>query len=104
MADINTVILTGRLVYTPELKKTQSGKSVLTAKLACQRTKEITDFISVIAWERQAEFLANYAKKGDKVSAEGKLQTRKDGERTVLEIVADEVQILQKAANNGGNG
>lgn len=101
---INRYIVTGRMVYTPELKKTQSGKSVLTAKLACQRTKEITDFIPFTCWEQKAEFLANYAKKGDMVGVEGRVQTRKDGERTALEIVADEVQILQKVANNGGNG
>ena len=96
---INRIFLTGRLVYTPELKKTSTGKSVLTAKLACQRTKDIADFIPFTVWEQKAEFLANYAKKGDMVAMEGKVQTRKDGERTVLEIVAEDVQLIRTASN-----
>lgn len=67
---INRVILTGRLVRDPELRKTRTGKSVTTFAVAVDRTRRKdqeaadTDFISCQAWNKTAEYICNYAKKG----------------------------------------
>lgn len=104
MADINKTIHTGRISTTLELKQTQSGLSVMSFNLAVDRprVKNITDFIPVVCWRQNAEYLAKYANKGTLISVIGTLQSRKytdknNIERTVYEIVADEVSILSKA-------
>lgn len=105
---MNRVELIGRLTKDPELKSTQSGKSVLSFTVAVDRriSKEAkekgaqsADFISCVAWDSSAEFLDKYGRKGDRVSVEGKIQTRNydgaDGKKVyVTEVLADNVQLL----------
>lgn len=66
---MNSVILMGRLVFEPELKKTSSGLSVLTLRLAVDRPytesgERKADFIDVVAWRGTADFISNYFHKG----------------------------------------
>ncbi len=68
---INRVILVGRLTRDPMLRKTQSGLSVATFTVACDRRfsggngqDRQTDFISCVAWRQSADFLGQYAHKG----------------------------------------
>jgi single-strand DNA-binding protein len=98
---MNSINLTGNSCNDFELKTTQSGKSVLTFNLAVKRpfTKDTTDFIPVVAWDKSAEYLSRYGRKGCKVAVNGKLTTRKyqdkDGHnRTAFEVVCDSVEIL----------
>ena len=72
---INRVILVGRLTRDPMLRKTQSGLSVATFTVACDRRfsggngqDRQTDFISCVAWRQSAEFLGQYAHKGTMIT------------------------------------
>ena len=57
---LNNICLMGRMVYEPELKTTPNGTSVITFKIAVNRTynREETDFINIVAWRNTAEFVA----------------------------------------------
>jgi single-strand DNA-binding protein len=106
---MNTINLTGNICNEIELKQTTTGKSVVTFNLAVKRpfTKDTTDFIPVVAWDKNAEYLNNYARKGSKIAVSGKLTTRKyqdksGSNRTVFEVVADNVEVLE--GWNGAQG
>jgi len=75
---LNNICLMGRMVYEPELKTTPNGTSVITFKIAVNRTynREETDFINIVAWRNTAEFVAKYMSKGSLIAVEGSLQTR----------------------------
>ena len=67
---INNVTLTGRLTRDPELRYTPNNKAVATATIAVDRSRKDengerqADFINLVFWNKQAETLANYVKKG----------------------------------------
>ena len=95
---LNNVHLCGRLTANPELKTTPSGVSVTTFTLAVDRdyssNGEKTDFINVVAWRGNAEFVAKYFTKGRMMIVSGSLQVRnytaKDGsKRNSTEVVAE---------------
>lgn len=102
--NLNKVILGGRLTSDPELKTTQSGIPVCSFSVAVNRRvstdgAQQTDFINVIAWRNQAEFLCRYFRKGSSLCVVGNIQTRsytdKDGiKRNVTEVVAEEVNFV----------
>lgn len=95
---MNTVNLIGRLVRENELRYTQSGKAVATNTLAIDDgwgDNKKTYFIPFTIWDKSAESLANYTKKGSKIAISGKITSRsyetKDGQkRTVIEVVANQ--------------
>lgn len=104
---INSVVLVGRLTKDIELRKTQSGLSVASFTVACDRRlsqeqknngEQSADFINCVAWRGSADFLGKYARKGDTVGVEGRLQTRsydRDGQRVyVTEVLANSVNLL----------
>ena len=104
---INSVVLVGRLTKDIELRKTQSGLSVASFTVACDRrlsqeqrnnNEQSADFINCVAWRGSADFLGKYARKGDTVGVEGKIQTRnydRDGQRVyVTEVLANSVNLL----------
>lgn len=105
---MNKVVLIGRLVRDPELKYTPgNGTAVATVTLAVNRRlpnkdgQREADFIPVVIWGKQAENTANYVAKGRLIGVSGRIQIRsydaKDGtKRYVTEVVADEVQFLDK--------
>ena len=103
---LNNVSLIGRLVSDPELKQTPNGVSVCSFTLAVRRPKtkeDIADFIPCAAWRASAEYLVRYGKKGALISASGMLTIRRykdqDGNnRTFSEVVADDVNILQRTS------
>ena len=97
---MNIISITGRLCESPELKQTNTGKSVVSTTLAVDRpyAKDVTDFIPVVIWNQSAEYLSKYASKGTKVAVTGKLTTRKyedknGNKRTAFEVSADIVEI-----------
>lgn len=102
---INKVILIGRLTASPELRYTTSNNAVTTFSIAVDRNfknedgNKEADFINIVAWNKKAELIHQYLKKGDRVGIGGRLQVRKyqneRGEnRYVTEVVADEVEFL----------
>ena len=74
---MNSVNLVGRLTKDIQIRSTMSGKSVAEFTLAVDRhTKDKqADFIPCVAWEKTAELLSNYTKKGDQLSITGSIQT-----------------------------
>lgn len=98
---MNTITLSGNICQEPELKQTTVGKSVVTVNLAVKRpfSRDTTDFIPIVIWDKNAEYVHNYAHKGSKLGVSGKLTTReyKDTQgnnRKVFEVVCDTVEIL----------
>jgi len=98
---INKVILSGRLGRDVELRQTTNGKEVATFSLAVTDNfnREVTHWINIVVWNKQAEHCANYLSKGSHVAIEGRLNTRsyenKEGRKvSVTEIVADRVEFL----------
>ena len=107
---INRVILTGRLTKDPDLRKTQTGKSVANFTVAVDRMKrkdqEVadTDFIGCQAWNKTAEYICNYAKKGTLIGVDGRIQTRNYDDSTgrkvyVTEVVCESVSLLSGYGN-----
>src|SRR5437588_54636 len=107
MPTLNQIMLIGRLGKDPEqLKVTGEGKAYIQFSLAVDQGKNQTMWLSVTAWEKQAEIVEKYARKGTPVFVQGKLQIRtyKDKqqvERTSVEINATNVQILEKKPKEG---
>lgn len=104
---MNHIVLIGRLTRDPELRYTPNGLAVANFDLAVDRPttnqqgERETDFIRIVAWQKQAELCANYLKKGRLVGVEGRLQIRsyetQDGQkRKVAEVVANFVQFLDR--------
>lgn len=102
---MNLVALTGRLVKDVEVKISANGTAVFGNTLAVQREYKNaegeyeSDFVNIVAFSNTAKFLADYSKKGDKISVAGRIQTRnydgQDGKKVyVTEVVADRVEIL----------
>ena len=99
---INNVILMGRLVADPELRTTNSGKSVANFTIAVDRSyskgNKETDFINICCWESTADFVSKYFSKGSMIALRGEIQTRnyedKNGnKRTAFEVLAKEVSF-----------
>lgn len=90
----------GRLTKDIEVRMTSSGKKVATFTLACRRTKDATDFISCVAWEKRAELLEAYTRKGSQIFVEGTVTARSyddpiiSGRKVfVTEILVDNVTL-----------
>jgi single-strand DNA-binding protein len=110
---LNRVVLIGRLTRDPESKYTQTGVPVASFGIAVDRPsrnaetgERETDFINITAWRKTAEFVTQYLTKGRLVAVEGRLQIRswtaQDGtKRTAAEVVADNVQGLDKPRDSG---
>ena len=103
---LNNVVLMGRLTADPELRHTPNDVAVTSFTLAVNRSyvkagaERVTDFIDVVAWRSNAEFVSKYFHKGQLVAVQGSLQTRsyqdKEGNRRkAFEIVADAVHFAE---------
>lgn len=114
---MNKVILLGRLAKDPELQYGQSGTAKCTFNLAVNRKytnqngEREADFISCIAWQKTAEFVAQYFTKGQQMALEGRLQVRTYEDNTgqrrwVTEVVVEQVEFAgsKQSGQNGQNG
>lgn len=111
---MNRVILVGRLTADPELKQTPNGISVCSFSIAVNRPYSSkngdrqADFINIVAWRAQAEFVSKYFAKGNQIGIDGSIQTRnytdKDGnKRTAFEVVADNISFIESKAASQQN-
>lgn len=109
---LNTAIIMGRLVADPELRTTSSGLSVTSFTVAIDRRfvkngeERQADYIDVVAWRQQADFVTRYFRKGSMIAIQGSIQTRtyddKNGnKRKAVEIVADQVSFCGSKAESG---
>jgi single-strand DNA-binding protein len=123
MADINHVVLVGRLTRDAELKYTPGGQAVCKFSVAVNRRRKNGDqwedeanYFDVVLWGRQGESLNQYLLKGKTVGVEGELRQdrwQQDGQnRSKVEIVAGNIQLLGggssgsvgSSGGNSGNG
>lgn len=100
---INRTVLVGRITHDPEVKKTNSGASVVNFALAVNRNfnKDQSDFINCTAWRNQADFIGNYIKKGALLGIDGRIETSSyedydTGKKiNTYTVVAESVQALE---------
>ncbi len=112
---INKVILVGNLGKDPEVRYTSSGTAVANITIATSeqwkdkqsgQTQERTEWHNVVFYNRLAEIVGEYLRKGSQVYVEGSLRTRKwqdksGNDRYTTEIIANEMQML---GGRGGSG
>ena len=109
---INRVVLVGRLVRDPELRRTTSGMSVASFTVAIDNwTKgpngeRTTSFIPCTVWGQSAENVSRFTRKGSLVGIEGRLNQRsyetKDNRKvSVVEVICDSVQFLERKPEEG---
>ena len=113
---LNHIVIMGRLVRDPELRRTGSGVAVTSFTLAVDRDfgknengEKETDFIDCVAWRQTGEFVSKYFAKGRMAVVSGRLQIRpwtdKEGnKRRSAEVVADNVYFGDSnRREDGGN-
>lgn len=107
---INQVILLGRICNDIELKQTQNNKSYTRFSLAVNRKgkDKSTDFISCLAWEKTAEFLQKYMKKGSQICISGRLQTGKYEDKDAkmvytTDVIVEEVDFAESKKDDSAN-
>ena len=109
---LNQIIVSGKIARDFELRRTQSGKAVLSFDLPVQRDfkdqngEKQTDWIPVVVWGNNAEFLVKYGENGRSIIVTGRLQSRKyndksGSQRTAWEIQADNVYFADSKFNGG---
>jgi single-strand DNA-binding protein len=115
MADINHVVLVGRLTRDAELKYTSGGQAVCKFSVAVNRRRKSGDqwvdeanFFDVVLWGRQGEALNQYLTKGKMIGVDGELRQdrwEQEGQnRSKVEIVAANIQLIGSGAGGSGGG
>jgi len=113
---VNKVILIGNLGQDPEIKSTAAGASIANFSVATSESwkdkntgqqVEKTEWHRVVAFNRLAEIIGQYVKKGSKIYIEGSLRTRKWQDKEgkdhyTTEVVANEMQMLDGRGAGGG--
>jgi single-strand DNA-binding protein len=114
MADLNHVVLIGRLTRDAELKYTANGQAVCKFSIAVNRRRKSGDqwveeanYFDIVVWGRQGEALNQYLVKGKMVGIDGELRQdrwEQEGQnRSRVEIMANNIQLLG-GGNPGGSG
>jgi single-strand DNA-binding protein len=103
VANLNRIILVGRLAANPESRATMDGLAMAKFKLAVERPMGGSDFIDVVAWGRAAEACKGQMKKGALILVEGRVQIRSFDDqlgqrRWATEVIAKAVQMLERAS------
>jgi len=105
---LNRVDIIGNVTRDPEMRTTPSGQHVLTLGIATNdrwkdkntgEQRERTEFHNIVIWADLAQETQQSIRKGNKVFATGRMQTRSfetqgGSKRYVTEIVADQVSLL----------
>lgn len=109
MSGINKATIIGRLGKDPEVRHLEAGSTVASFSVAVSEkfknkageVVENTEWLNIVAWNKRAEVVEKYVKKGMLVYVEGKIKTRnydKDGQKHyVTEIFAETIQMLSKS-------
>ena len=97
---LNQIVMVGRLVQDPEIKELENGQRVSYITLAVPRSYKNadgiyeTDFIPCMVWNNIADNAKEYCKKGDLLGIKGRIQTRQEEDKNIIEIVAEKVTFL----------
>lgn len=109
MANLNRIVLVGRLMADPEVHTTLEGLPMTKFRLMVNRPLvgggNGADLIEVVAWRRLAEICGDYLKKGQLVLVEGRIQNRSfedqlGQKRWVVEVVARSMTMLERSEAN----
>lgn len=98
---MNSIIIIGRITHDIKLRKTSTDKSVCEFSIAVNRIgQDTTDFITCQVWNKQADNLVKYCKKGCLIGIEGCLRVEqyedKEGKRRIKTyVLANKVSFLQ---------
>ena len=110
---LNKIVIMGRLVRDPDLRRTQAGTAVAAFTLAVERDfkdaatgERMADFIDCVAWRQTGEFVSRYFSKGRMAVAEGRLQLRdwvdRDGnKRRSAEVVVEQMYFGDSRSEGG---
>lgn len=110
---LNDVKLLGRLAQEPEIRYTGTGTPVASFDLAVQvpsKDKNVPpDYLPIVCWDKQAEFVARHLSKGRQVVVSGRLTTRKwedkhGQKRKEVEVTAEHVYFADSKDSAGGGG
>jgi single-strand DNA-binding protein len=115
MADLNRVVLVGRLTRDAELKSLSSGQAVCKFSIAVNRSiksgdewKDEPSFFDIVLWGKRGEALHRYLVKGKTIGVDGELRQdrwQQDGQnRSKVEIVATNIQLLGGGTGSSGFG
>lgn len=97
---LNQTIIAGRLVQDPQIKELENGVKTSYITLAVPRCYKNsdgiyeTDFIPCVLYKGIAENTKEYCKKGDLLGVKGRIQTRQEKDKNIIEIVAEKVTFL----------
>nr|DAX84761.1 MAG TPA: Single strand binding protein [Caudoviricetes sp.] len=97
---LNQIVLVGRLVQDAEIKELENGNRLCYINLAVPRSWKNadgiyeTDFINCIVWNNIADNVKEYCKKGDLLGIKGRIQTKQEENKNIIEIVAEKVTFL----------
>lgn len=97
---LNQIVIVGRLVQDPEIKELENGMKTSYITLAVPRNYKNsdgiyeTDFIPVKLYKGIAESTTEYCKIGDMVGVRGRVQSRKEEDKNIIEIVAERITFL----------
>ena len=106
---MNLVTLIGRLTRDPELKYSQSGKAFCKFSVAVTReyNRDEADFINCVAWDKRAETIAEYLRKGRRVALQGRLSVRsyeQNGEtKWITEVIVDKFDFIDTTSGGGSS-
>lgn len=111
---MNKAILMGRLTKDPETRYTQTNNIQVTSfTLAVNRRftkdgEQQADFINIVSWNKTAEFVSKYFKKGQQVGVIGRIQTRnydddKGVKHYITEVIAEEVYFADSKKEGQAN-
>lgn len=97
---LNQIVLVGRLVQDPEIKELENGMRTSYITLAVPRSFKNsdgiyeTDFIPCLLYKGIAENTVEYCQKGDLLGIKGRIQTKQEEDKSIIEIVAEKVTFL----------
>lgn len=105
---MNKVIICGRLTKDAEVRTSQSGKQIARYTLAVDRYNSDADYISCVAFGKNAEFAEKYLSKGTKILIEGSIKTgsytNKDNKKVyTTDVIVDRHEFVEKKADNNNN-
>ena len=106
---MNLVTLIGRLTRDPELKYSQSGKAFCKFSVAVTReyNRDEADFVNCVAWDKRAETIAEYLRKGRRVALQGRLSVRsyeQNGEtKWITEVIVDKFDFTDTTSGGGSS-
>jgi single-strand DNA-binding protein len=106
---MNLVTLIGRLTRDPELKYSQSGKAFCKFSIAVTRefNRDEADFINCVAWDKRAETIAEYLRKGRRLALQGRLSVRsyeQNGEtKWMTEVIVDKFDFIDTASGGSSS-